>query len=159
MKILFKVFFLNIILSITFCSWSFINFNKDLTIQKAINQDENEKNPVLFENDIAVFTVSYATVQTPNTSTIKNYALITILNKSAEHITISYNKEAYYDGICSSCQQQESQFELGLEPHEAKNGILDNNSNGLRIFHSFKTGESKRKLTDLKISNVIIKNL
>ena len=136
------------------CFLVLLSFSFTTKLSKDLSQDT-----ILFE-DIQVKIKSHLVeYKVPNRSVVKNYLLLTIENKTRKNIVVEYTRRAYYNGKCYSCNSPESQFKIVLKKKEIKSGDLSSNDKSLKVFHSFKTGESKSKLTELIIDNVIIKNL
>ena len=113
---------------------------------------------ILFENSQVRIKSNFVEYKEPSRSVVKNYLLLSFINKTDKKLTINFSKEAYYDDKCSSCGLDEANFSIVLNKNQTKIGTSEKGSDKtLKVFHSFKTGESKRQLTDLRITNVLIK--
>jgi hypothetical protein len=122
--------------------------------------NKTESNSILFENKQLKFESNLVEFKAPNRSVIKNYVVFTITNKTNKNIEVTYSKEAYYNGKCTSCGTSEVDFSLTLLKNEIKTGDCSNRKDkSLKSFHSFKSGESNSTLTDLRITNVQILKL
>lgn len=112
-----------------------------------------------YENDQIKIESQFVEYKVPKRSVIKNYLLLTIENKTKKNIKVQFERKSYYNDKCFSCNSPESIFVLTLKKKEIKTGNITDNDKSLKVFHSFKTGESDTKLTNLIIDNVIVKNL
>lgn len=131
-------------------------YNKN-TIHNQSETDFNQK-VILFEDSQIRVESNFVEYQEPNRSVIKNYLILSFVNKTREKLSINFSKELYYNNTCSSCGFAESNFSVILNKREIKTGTCEIGSDkALKVFHSFKTGESERKLTDFRITNVSIK--
>jgi len=149
--------------TVTIYSGSALSTNIKNPVQNSIAiklaQNKLIDNPILFENESVIFEINFVEVKTPNSSTIKVYGIIQVTNKTTESLKVEFVKDAYYDGKCNSCGYNENRTSLVISPQSYQIGTKENNSNGLRVFHSFKSGESKSQLTDLIISNLKIEKV
>lgn len=115
----------------------------------------SQKNAVLLENELIVVSASYSECDNAAKGTANNYLLLSVENKTDKQITIRFNKEVYFNGVCSSCKNEKEMYtELTLEPNEKRSGNCES-SKDLKVFHSMNSSFSKQKLTDLKITNFI----
>jgi hypothetical protein len=113
----------------------------------------------LFENEQLKIESHFVQYKVPHRSVVKNYLLLTVINKTRKELEVHFERKAYYNDMCYSCNSPESRFVLYLKKKATISGNLTDNDKTLKVFHSFQTDESKTKLTDLIIDNVIVKNL
>jgi len=114
---------------------------------------ENELNSLLFENNQLIITLHLE--ETPT----KVYGIISILNKTTENLLLTYNKLAYYNGQCLNQNSPENTNSVQIPAKSMVAGSSIENTDGLRVFHSFKSGGSSKKLTALTLVNIQIEKI
>lgn len=86
------------------------------------------------------------------------YEVFEIKNTTSVEKSILYHTDAYYDGVCATCTNDEYTYSFVLKPNETIVGSLkDLESKGLYIFKKDSNGKLKGVLSDLKFSKVVIK--
>lgn len=86
------------------------------------------------------------------------YEVFEIKNTTSVEKSILYHTDAYYDGVCATCTNDEYTYSFVLKPNETIVGSLkDSESKGLYIFKKDSNGKLKGVLSDLKFSKVVIK--
>jgi len=117
----------------------------------------NQASKIIFENNQISVSTRLETYKSPNRSVVKNYLLLTITNKTNTKLTVKFKKKAFYNGVCSNCDSDESNFSIILNKKETIIGSPEKTSNkALRVFHSFESNESNSVLTKFEISNLQI---
>ncbi|MEO9531158.1 MAG: hypothetical protein ABJG68_12460 [Crocinitomicaceae bacterium] len=124
-----------------------------------IGQNEFLYKPILFENESLAITFKLEEYKRPGTATVIIYGVLKLINKTENNLSVQFRKEAFYNGNCTNCNSSENNVAISISPFSTKEGVIDNNENGLRIFHSFKSGESNKKLTNLNLIEVSIKKV
>ena len=86
------------------------------------------------------------------------YEILHVKNTSNSPKVVTYHIEAYYDGNCMTCTNEEYTFTLKLQPNEEINGSFsDSPRKGTYVFKKDHNGHMKDELSDLKFSNVVVK--
>jgi len=147
-----KITFLKLLIIFSIVSFGITSFqHQNYTIEKL------ELNQILFENNQIIIETNLVEYKAPSRSVITIFLVYTVTNKTSKNLKVTYTKEAFYNGNCSSCGSPEALFEFTLQKKETKIGDCSNrNDRALKVFHSFKTGESNSVLTDLRLINVKI---
>lgn len=90
----------------------------------------------------------------------KEYVMLRFENITDEKVTVSWDHLLWYDGHCSSCDSDDSEFnkELQLGPKEERTGDCTSDTpESLRIFSEFLEkgkGRPDTKLTGIRLSNL-----
>ena len=87
----------------------------------------------------------------------EQYFVFQFINSTSETISVSWQKELWYDNKCITCDKPantENTFHLILAPEESVEGSCDNSSSaGLRIFTNFINSSKGTKLTKFEFKN------
>ncbi|MCF8276814.1 MAG: hypothetical protein K9J17_08775 [Flavobacteriales bacterium] len=89
--------------------------------------------------------------------TAKQFLLLTIKNETTSRLEVSFKRNTWYNGICSSCDSSSSEntIEVTIEPNSELKGECDAN-NGLRIFSKMLNLNNVRQLTHYELVDVIV---
>lgn len=88
--------------------------------------------------------------------TDNTFVLLKISNKTSEEITVDFDKEVWYNGVCFGCdEQKEKHVSLKINALSEVQGTCEKESN-IRIFHSMPQKFSKNILSDFKLKNIKI---
>ena len=122
--------------------FTFIGFTQQGYSTDLIEADRNEQNPIdwLTYYDNEEFVIEYKFVECdPSIGYDNESILLKFNNKTSQTITISWNKNLYYDGVCKTCDYpDEYHYELQLQPMVEVEGNCDIYSDSkLKIFSKF----------------------
>ncbi|MEN9304028.1 MAG: hypothetical protein RL264_2457 [Bacteroidota bacterium] len=85
------------------------------------------------------------------------YEVFTVTNTTNSPKVITYHIDAYYDGNCRTCENNEYTYSVSLKPNETIVGTVKDKRKGLAIFSQDDTGMITDKMSDLKLSFVSVK--
>lgn len=110
---------------------------------------------IYFENDEIKIESKLLSCDKPAIDIHNSYVVLKITNKTAQAITVSFQKELWYNEICKSCNDlKEFQSVVTLNPTEIQEGSCDSKTKELKFFHS--STDSKTKLTKFELKKIEI---
>ncbi len=118
------------------------------------------QNKSYFSNDKIEILQNVADCHDDENGIHKQFVFFTLKNKTNEAIRVSYKKQLWYNGTCTTCNSdsKEQQFSIVLNPNETIQGTCDKNNKALSVFSkmlNMKKSELTRfELTDIKITIV-----
>lgn len=90
----------------------------------------------------------------------QQFIILQFVNSTSEPMNISWQKETWYDGKCTTCGKQaspENTYSLKLAPGESIEASCDKNSPaGLKIFSNFLNTVKGSYLTQFELKNISV---
>lgn len=94
----------------------------------------------------------------PDQGTSNEYKYIKLINKSDRHVSVSFEKEIWYNGDCFTCERKSDEYTVSfvLNPGQeiAGNCRPEGQESALRIFSRMPSGFTKSVLTGFKLNNI-----
>ncbi|GAB4279450.1 MAG: hypothetical protein Kow0068_03450 [Marinilabiliales bacterium] len=87
----------------------------------------------------------------------KQYMLLKIVNTNNENVTVSFDKNLYYNNVYTPGENGENNVILEISPMSSIEGDCDSMQE-LKIFDSYMEFEPKSKLTKFELTNINVKN-
>ena len=108
------------------------------------------------QNDQIKIETSIETCSSAQNGTSNNYIFIRISNKTNLDLEVSFDKELWYNDVCSNCNGgDEAKTTLVLHANETVEGTCESSFKTLKIFHSMAKG-SKRSLSKFDLKNLTV---
>ncbi len=108
------------------------------------------------ENDQIKIETSTQTCSSTQNGTNSNYIFLRISNKTNLDLEVSFNKELWYNDVCSNCNDgDEAKTTLVLHANETVEGNCESSFKTLKIFQSMANG-SKRVLSKFDLKNLTV---
>lgn len=83
------------------------------------------------------------------------YILLKFNNKTNHKLQVSFQKETWFDDICSNCESNSEEHNkvVLLNPNETLEGACDS-ENAFKIFYNMPSGHTKTILTKFELKNI-----
>jgi hypothetical protein len=114
----------------------------------------------LTETTNVLVNYQYVECNVPADGLYADYVFLQFENKTNKTITISWEPELYYGGICATCNASgfEKKYTISLAPQETKIpncDFTDDEARKMRVFIKWNQVENKRVLSSFALLNLI----
>ena len=140
---------------------SFVSLTLVLWAHLIVAQNPNELNVAdVIEQNGVIIHAELENCDNIANGTFKQYIILTIENQNAVAKQVSYKKDVWYNGVCSSCDSESQEYvvKFTIDPNDTLKGDCEEN-NGLRIFSQMLNLPKVRKLTHYELSNLIVEDV
>lgn len=108
---------------------------------------------VYFENDEIKIESKSLFCDKPTIDIHNSYVVLKITNKTNQSVSVSFNKELWYNDVCTSCNElKEFTTVVTLSPNEILEANCDSKTKELKIFQSH--SESKKRLSKFELKKI-----
>lgn len=113
----------------------------------------------LLKNDQVEIAYKMLDCNKPMDGLYAEYAILSLKNKTAKTLIISWQNEVYYNNKCASCgNESEYTYQLTLKPNETIIPNCDLSAGqGLKVFSKWTQTNNVRTLTQINITNLSVK--
>ena len=113
-----------------------------------------------FENENAVISTSIIDCVSEKNGTAKQYMSISITNKLEQSINVSFKREMWFAGDCTSCNSNSDEYisTITLDPNQEISGACGEPKD-LLIFYKMMKLKGVRQLTHFELRNINVQKL
>lgn len=124
-------------------------------------QGLTNQNQTLYESDGVTITTELADCVNPQKGTAVQYLLLEVANANTEAVRVSFNKELWHAGVCTTCNTTSNEHRVITEiPANAViKGSCDNTKNGLRIYVRMLELKKVRSLSNYELKNIEVETI